>query len=337
MTFSIIIPVYQVEEYLEQCLESVINQNFKDFEIILIDDGSTDNSGKICDDYAEEYSNIHVIHQQNCGLSSARNRGVEKAGGDYLVFIDSDDYIGPKGFEQMDIELKKSSFPDLLITQYITFISTGVTGYHNKFLQEYEISKIHKEDVIRLLLDHSECLWPAWGYVAKKEFIEKHNLRFPEGLLHEDIQWTTRILIHAETFSALNLFWYYYRMDNKTSITNNMAIRNYMDIIKITTSNIHYIHCNCNNKKIRKSLNRRLSKEFIDILLLRFNEFGENDRRKTIEMFKRNKKYFKKNNRFKYQLFFAFSSLFGLDLGLKIYRRLLRLKNKSILIEDRVL
>ena len=90
---SVIIPVYNVEKYLSKCIESVLEQDFSDYEIILIDDGSTDTSGKLCDEYAENYSAIKVIHQQNKGLGGARNTGIEAAEGQYLLFVDSDDYI----------------------------------------------------------------------------------------------------------------------------------------------------------------------------------------------------------------------------------------------------
>lgn len=93
MTFSIIIPVYNVEKYLNECVDSVLNQKNVDYEIILVDDGSTDNSGQICDEYLKKHSNVSVIHKVNGGLSDARNAGLESAEGDYILFVDSDDKI----------------------------------------------------------------------------------------------------------------------------------------------------------------------------------------------------------------------------------------------------
>jgi len=328
MTFSIIIPVYQVEKYLEQCLESVLNQNFNDYEVILIDDGSTDNSGKICDDYASKYSNIEVIHQTNSGPSVARNNGMERANGDYIVFIDSDDYIEPDSFKQFYMELTKSHFPDLLITSFKTIKSSGETNHHDLFLQKYDISAINKEQVIKLLFDQSECVWPSWRYIVKRKLIEKHHISFPPGMLHEDHAWIPKIFLSAETFSRLNYYWYNYRRDNMNSITNNMRFQNIMDIIKSHTLNIQYFSKKCHNPIMVKYLTQRSSKEFLDILLLRYPLQSKKDQRKIIKFYKENQKVFKQNNSFKYLLFFNFVGLFGLDLSLKIYRKLIELKER---------
>src|SRR6056297_1761051 len=245
MTFSIIIPVYQVEKYLVQCLESILNQSFKDYEVILIDDGSTDNSGKICDDYASKYSNIEVIHQTNSGPSVARNNGMVRANGDYIVFIDSDDYIEPDSFRQFYMELNKSHFPDLVITPFKTFMGSGKIHYHDLFLQNYDLQCMNKEQVIKLLFDQSECVWPAWRYIVKRELIEKHHISFPPGMLHEDNEWIPRIFLSAETFSGLNYYWYNYRTDNPDSVMHNIGFQNIMDILKIHTMNIQYISKKC--------------------------------------------------------------------------------------------
>lgn len=134
---SIIIPVYNVEAYLENCLSSVINQEFKEYEIILIDDGSTDNSGKICDNYASKYENIVVVHQPNLGVSSARNKGLSLARGKYIHFIDSDDTINS------DTYIK--NIPVLQVDSNIDFLSFPI-NFHRKegVLRKYEHSAIYK-------------------------------------------------------------------------------------------------------------------------------------------------------------------------------------------------
>jgi len=328
MTFSIIIPVFQVEKYLVQCLESVLNQNFEDYEVILIDDGSTDNSGKICDDYASKYSNIEVIHQTNSGISVARNNGMVRANGDYIVFIDSDDYIEPDSFKQIYLELTKSHFPDLLITLFKTFISSGETFHHDLFLQKYEISAMHKEEIINLLFTKSDTVWGPWRYIVKREFIKSCQLKFPAGMLFEDSIWTPSIFLSAATFSGLNYYWYNYRIDNPDSITRNIGFQEVMDILKIHTLNIQLIHKKCNNITILKTLTQRSSKEFLTILLLKYHLQSKKDQGKIMRFFKENQKVFKQNNSFKYLFFFNFADLFGLGLSLKIYRKLIELKER---------
>jgi len=330
MMFSIIIPVYQVEKYLEQCLESVLNQNFTDYEVILIDDGSKDNSGKICDDYASKYSNIEVIHQTNSGLSVARNKGIEKAKGDYLIFIDSDDYIASNSFEQINQELKQSHFPDILITPFKSFRSSGMTKDHDLFLLKHDVNTMNIEEAINLQLKISEGLFFVWRYIVKKNLIESHQIQFPVGMLYEDNQWTPRVLLFAKTFSVLKYCWYYYRTDSQNSITNNIRFQNTMDQITILANNIQYIQRKSSNSFLTKILTRRLSKEFLDTLLIRYHKLCIEDKRKIVEFNKKHQKSFKKHTSFKYLLFFTFTELFGLDLCLKIYRKFIILKERFI-------
>ena len=146
MLITVIIPVYKVEQYLVECIESVISQTYKDIEIILVDDGSPDNCPIICDQYAEQYSNIRVIHKENGGLSSARNRGLEVSNGEYIVFLDSDDILVETAIE--DIVMCLYSRPEVLITEMyntkdFTIISKKTT---------FDIpDKKNKKDVIRFI------------------------------------------------------------------------------------------------------------------------------------------------------------------------------------------
>lgn len=118
---SVIVPIYNVEEYLPACIESILNQTYKDFEILLIDDGSTDNSGKICDKYAGKDKRCIVIHQQNKGLSGARNTGLDNVKGEYISFIDGDDYIHPQMFEILYKEIEKENYDFAMISHKKVF------------------------------------------------------------------------------------------------------------------------------------------------------------------------------------------------------------------------
>ena len=326
--FSIIIPVYQAQKYLHQCLDSIIKQNFTDYELILIDDGSKDNSGKICDDYTKKFINAKVIHQPNSGPSAARNKGIEQARGDYIIFIDADDYIATESLEQINQELKKSHFPDLLITPFQSFTKSGENHYYDLFLQKYDIYSMNKEEVIELLFNHSEGICYAWRYIVKKKLIENYQIRFPVGMIYEDNEWTPRIFLFADSFSGLKYYWYYYRKDNKASITNNIRFQNTMDQIKILTLNIQYISEKCDNHTIIKSITQRFSKEILNVLLLRYPHLTIKNRRKIVVFIKKHKNTFKKNNSFKFFLFFSCTNIFGLNLNLKLYRMLIKLKKK---------
>ena len=127
MTFSIIIPVYNVEKYLNECVDSVLNQKNVDYEIILVDDGSTDNSGQICDEYVKNHSNISVIHKQNGGASDARNIGIEEAEGDYILFIDSDDKIEKNSLSKINEVIINQKFPDIVMLEVYKYFDNNGT------------------------------------------------------------------------------------------------------------------------------------------------------------------------------------------------------------------
>ena len=136
MKFSIIIPVYNVEKYLKKCLTSIVQQNFNDYELILVDDGSTDMSGKICDEFEEKYNNIIVMHISNSGVSNARNKGLEIARGEYIWFVDSDDYVEPEALKILSEQLEMNPKIELL------FFETNV----------WKAEKDQKEKIIRILM-----------------------------------------------------------------------------------------------------------------------------------------------------------------------------------------
>lgn len=153
--FSIIVPVYNTEQYLNRCFDSILNQKFSDFELILVDDGSTDNSAKICDNYAELYNNIKVIHKKNGGVSSARNEGVYAANGEFLWFVDSDDYIEPFSLEQLsdiitEVEADLYVFNNGIVKEKF---NGSLDAFFKKYYFNYIISfepwnKIYRRDII---------------------------------------------------------------------------------------------------------------------------------------------------------------------------------------------
>lgn len=204
---SVIVPVYNVQKYLEKCIESILSQTYKNIEIILIDDGSTDNSGKICDECVERDSRIRVIHQKNKGLSAARNRGIECSKGKYIVFIDSDDYIHNRMIEilyQAIIE----NHAELAICDF-------------KYVYEYNkdekeiVSPIQNEvlnnnEVIEKLFEKNAWYYiVAWNKLYKKELWD--NIRFPVGYIHEDEAVIHHILIKCKKVVTVKQKLYYYR------------------------------------------------------------------------------------------------------------------------------
>ena len=220
---SVIIPVYNVERYIEYCLESVINQTYKNLQIILIDDGSTDKSGEICDKYALLDNRIEVIHKENAGLADARNKGLEKAKGKYIAFLDSDDYIYPTFYKSL-YKLTKEYAADIGECEFLR-INIEEKEKAKEIIEKVNENKSIIERVCTnieaLKLLYGPRLNPylkkvvVWNKIYKKELFK--NIRFPVGKLHEDEYTTFKILYSAKKIITTNRVLHGY-MQTKNSI-----------------------------------------------------------------------------------------------------------------------
>ena len=208
---SIIVPIYKVEKYLEKCLNSIINQTYKNIEIILIDDGSPDNCGKICDEYAKKDSRIKVIHQENKGISAARNIGIDKSIGKYLMFVDSDDYIEETMAEHLYTNLKEYN-ADLSVCSLYCIINNKVTRKTKKD----EIKILSNYNAIKNSYTIDTISNVPWNKLYKKELF--NNIKFPEGRIAEDLATMYLILdkCNSVVFSTKPLYYYIRRADSIT-------------------------------------------------------------------------------------------------------------------------
>ena len=222
---SIIIPVYKVEKYLEKCIESVLQQTYTNLQIILVDDGSPDNCGKICDEYAKKDSRIEVIHKVNGGLSDARNVGISKARGRYIGFVDSDDYIKKDMYEIL-LNLLKEYDADVSICNLYDVIY-GKEYIRNKEngIQEYSRLDILKE----VLLDKNIQSY-AWNKLYKKELFDE--IKYPIGKKYEDIGTTFYILEKCNKIVVTSEPEYYY-LKRADSLVNNVTESTIMDYTEI--------------------------------------------------------------------------------------------------------
>ena len=210
---SIIVPIYKVEPYLRRCLDSIINQTYKNLEIILVDDGSPDNCPQICDEYATKDKRIIVIHKENGGLSDARNVGLDICKGEYISFVDSDDWIDKKYIEVL-LDLAKKENADIAIGENIQ-----TNGVCNKPKNISKIQVFSSKDALNHLfsLNHIAFI-TSWGKLYKTELF--FNLNFPIGKFHED-EFTTYILFYrsAKIAYTSEVLYYYFRHTN--SITGS--------------------------------------------------------------------------------------------------------------------
>lgn len=189
---SVIVPVYNVEEYLPRCVDSILAQTYENLEIILVDDGTRDASDKICDDYARRDSRIQVIHKKNGGLSSARNAGLEIARGEYIAFVDSDDWIEPDAYEHMLAVMQRQAVKLVCAGRYDV---SSATGKKTKGLCPPKEERISAEEMIGRIFLWDGCDSAAWDKLYHRSLLE--DFRYPVGKICEDVPVTYRIVLQA--------------------------------------------------------------------------------------------------------------------------------------------
>lgn len=201
---SVIVPVYKVEAYLPRCVESLLSQTYKDFEIILVDDGSPDACPAMCDAYAKKYSNIHALHKENGGLSDARNAGMTAAKGEYVTFVDSDDYVHPAYLEMLMQGIRQGA--DFSVCGFIEV-------YDGNGIEDLDTSSIStacvnaKEGLAEILYQGFHDV-SAWGILLPASLARKYP--FPKGKLFEDLYTTYKFYLAAETVAFIRVPLYYY-------------------------------------------------------------------------------------------------------------------------------
>ena len=219
---SVIVPVYNVASYLRRCVDSLLGQTLRDIEIFLIDDGSTDGSGQICDEYAAKDARIRVVHQANAGLSEARNTGIDRAGADYLMFVDGDDWVEPD-FCRIPWEIARSQQADLVMFQFMKFRN----GKERK--RRYFVSDGRKaqEEAFALMIQGATVY--AWNKLYHRGLFRKN--RYPKGRVYEDVSLTP-ILIHEARhifYSSAVLYNKECRNDSITADLSDGSARDWLD------------------------------------------------------------------------------------------------------------
>lgn len=235
--FSIIVPVYNVEDYLSQCLDSILDQTFSNFELILVNDGSTDSSFKICQEYDQKFHQIKLFDQENCGLSDARNKGLIVATGDYIIFTDSDDYWAGKQILEDLNDLITELNPDIILHEESRFFSEKDVAckYNQRFLKTRH-GKF--EDEILNLIYYDLYVASAWDKVIKRSILIDNQLFFPVGRKSEDIEWCGKLMHFIKTFSIYTKSFYFYRQVRKGSITTTVSAKHCKDVYDMVKSGL---------------------------------------------------------------------------------------------------
>ena len=222
---SMIIPVYQVEQYIAQCIESVLSQTFCDFELILIDDGSTDRSGMICDTYADKDDRIIVIHTDNRGAAAARNTGLNHASGRYITFLDGDDFIAGNMLERLHEVIEQSEY-DMVACDFLNLLPDEA----DNFIVGLQEMTVCGRDVLEHLKNEpNHGVWTVvWNKIYRREILE--HLRFPDGKYFEDEFFSTSLFLTAGQIRAIPDVLCYHRV-LATSTMNTQKSENYLDLL----------------------------------------------------------------------------------------------------------
>ena len=233
---SVIIPVYNMEKYLQRCMDSVFAAAIDHMQIILVDDGSKDESPAMCDRYAMEHSNVLVVHQENGGLSAARNAGMAVAQGEYIFFLDSDDRIHREIFRKfVDHIAAKNYRPDMVICN-AEFVHT-VTDKRIPMtlqLQECDIDNIPGEQAIGKILSVEPTFeWYCWRYFYNRKYLLDAGHQFLVGRCYEDVKWTPQVLAQARSVSYLKALGVHYTWCRPDSIVNAVTLKKTLDKVQM--------------------------------------------------------------------------------------------------------
>ena len=207
MKLSIIVPIYNVAPYLRKCVDRVLAQDITDYEIILVDDGSPDECPQICDGYAEKYDNIRVVHKENAGLSAARNSGIKVATGDYIMFVDSDDYLQPNSLGALMEQVKRDNL-DVLRFRYQNVRESGDAFAPYKDMTNYNDYSSTPTDGLTFLNERMGTQCYAVQFLVRREIVLLEQ--FTPGIYFEDTDWTPRMLLRAKRVASTELVVYNY-------------------------------------------------------------------------------------------------------------------------------
>lgn len=234
MKFSIIIPIYKVEKYLEQCINSVLNQSFIDYELILVDDGSPDLCGKICDDFAENDDRIKVLHKKNNGLSSARNDGLKISNGDYIVFLDGDDAMCENALQNISELIEEYLYPEMIIGNIVHWSigNNEIIVDNSKYMSKQDIMNILEINQL-YAKDSVQLPWRAYQSIYKKNFLIENNLYFDEQLVGaEDCDYYLKVIQKLKTFRITDIAFVKYRVNREGSIINTPSYNSVIGQLK---------------------------------------------------------------------------------------------------------
>lgn len=314
---SVIIPVYNLENYISECLESILNQTFNEYEIIVIDDGSVDRSKDIIEKYIENDERIKYFYQKNKGLSAARNNGLQKANGEYIIFLDGDDFWIKSNFLEELIKIINIENPDCIFFKSIKFYKKLDEINKNNFDYSLINGKSPKE-IFRMLNLFKQPIACAWNKCLRREVLIKNNINFIEGITAEDIDWNIQLFLKLNKIVGLNQIVHAYRQQRVGAITKQFNKKRALDIFRSIK-----LWANSENN-LKEEINAFLSFHYVAMLL-------QIDILKDKKLLEEIKKYdylfnYTVDNRIK--IIGVIYHIFGIKITSKLLNKLFQLKKR---------
>lgn len=226
LKFSIVVPAYNVEKYIERCLSSLVNQTYRDIEIVVVDDGSEDKTPEICDGFAKNDSRVTVIHKKNGGVSTARNTALENTHGDYVLFVDSDDSIEVSSCERL-LPFAEAGY-DILIGE-----SAVTGGYYDTEHIDFRGEVMGGEEYLLRAAREEKMPMFMGGKIYRKKFLDEGGFRFKEGYVHEDELFTAETFLAAKTICRTGLPYYHYFIRENSITTSKDKRKNVLDMVAV--------------------------------------------------------------------------------------------------------
>lgn len=317
MLFSVVVPVYNVKEYLGDCINSVLSQDFEDYEVVMVDDGSTDCSSDICEELKKIHGNIKVIHKSNGGLSDARNVGISHAEGKYIIFLDSDDYWNDTGFLKKMATLIEEHNPDVVVFGYKKVFEDNEIASYIPRSTSTRIEEVLVEG------DYNIC---AWDKAVKKEILSSNQITFRKNVYSEDMEWCALLFKNAETAAVISDTPYSYRQ-RSGSITKRLTEKNISDVRD------NYEKC----KRIAEDMSFRKCEVFdfylaknISMFMIALSQLETKTRKKYYNFLKENLIYLKKSCRSREKIIYLVTKILGIPMTEYLLSHVFRVKNKNV-------
>lgn len=228
--FSIIMPVYRVEQYIKKAVSSVLSQCFHDYEVLIIDDGSDDGSISVVQSMIRSHSNFRICRKENGGLASARNLGLALASGEYILFLDSDDWFMEDFFNKLDALLQRTH-PDILYFNGVKDIESGTELLRSIRLEANFLTGLEYMDIC---IRKKEWISVVWLGAYRRSFLQEHHIRFAEGFIHEDDNFSIQCLQSAKRILYLDEKWYHYRIRADSIMKSKNAVQDYEGFLTAT-------------------------------------------------------------------------------------------------------